>query len=184
MKKILFGVFISLFLIACNNKEDDKTASANSTSTETTDSKKTADETLPMSEADGVRNGLTAFSKGDIDGMTADYADTCFLLWSSMDSIRGKNAIKEYYVARWKLIDSFSYSDHILVPLKVNMQQSMFAPTGKWILAWSFAHVKYKNGKKLDLWVHNVYHYNSANKIDFVGQYLDRHPIMEATKGM
>ena len=137
-----------------------------------------------MSEADGVKSGLAAFSRGDIDGMTADYADTCFMLWSGMDSLRGKKAIKDYYVGRWKLIDSLNYSDHILVPLKVDMQQSQFAPTGKWILAWSFAHVKYKNGKRLDLWVHNVYHYNDANKIDFVGQYLDRAPIMAATKGM
>jgi hypothetical protein len=70
------------------------------------------------------------------------------------------------------------------VPLQVNMQQSMYAPVGKWVLAWTFAHVKYKNGKKLDFWVHNVYHYNSANKIDFVGQYMDRRPIMEAAKSI
>jgi hypothetical protein len=137
-----------------------------------------------MSETEGVKRGLTAFSKGDIEGMTADYADTVFQLWSNLDSLRGKTAVQDYYKARWKLIDSINYSDHILVPLNVNVQQSPFAPPGKWILAWSFAHVKYKNGKKLDLWVHNVYHYNSANKIDFVGQYLDRQPIVEATKGM
>jgi len=184
MKKIFFGAFVLLFFIACNNKEEENTTSANSTSTATAETKKTADELLSMSETEGVKNSLTAFSKGDLDGMTADYADTCFMLWSSMDSLRGKNAIKSYYAGRWKMIDSITYSDHILVPLKMNVQQSMFAPTGKWVLAWSFAHVKYKNGKRLDLWVHNVYHYNSANKIDFVGQYLDRHPIMEAKKGM
>ena len=182
MKKILLGVFISAFLIACNDKPEEKTESA--TSTATADTKSTADELLPMSETDAVKNSLTAFSKGDLETFTAGFEDTCLLLWSSLDSIRGKQAIKDYYAARWKLIDSLNYSDHVLVPLKVNMQQSMFAPTGKWILAWSFAHVKYKNGKKLDLWVHNVYHYNSANKIDFVGQYLDRQPIMEVTKGM
>jgi len=183
MKKILLGVFISVFIISCADKAEENTATATTTAA-TDDTKKGGDEILSMSETDGVRKGLAAFSKGDIDGMTADYADTCFLLWSSMDSIRGKKGIKDYYVARWKLIDSINYSDHILVPLQVNVQQSAFAPTGKWILAWSFAHVKYKNGKKLDLWVHNVYHYNSANQIDFVGQYLDRAPILEATKGM
>ena len=182
MKKILLGVIISVFIIACGDKTDEQTSSA--TSSASTDQKKGGDEILAMSETDAIRNSLNAFSKGDLDGMTADYADTCFVLWSSLDSLRGKQAVKDYYTARWKLIDSINYSDHILVPLQVNVQQSAFAPTGKWILAWSFAHVKYKNGKKLDLWVHNVYHYNSANKIDFVGQYLDRVPIMAATKGM
>ena len=182
MKKILLGVFISVFLISCANKAEENATPATTTAAD--DTKKGGDELLPMSETDGIKNSLAAFSRGDLDGMTAGYADTCFMLWSSMDSLRGKNAIKNYYAGRWKMIDSIIYSDHILVPLKMNVQQSMFAPTGKWVLAWSFAHVKYKNGKRLDLWVHNVYHYNSANKIDFVGQYLDRHPIMEATKGM
>jgi hypothetical protein len=182
MKKILFGVFISAILIACNDKTEEKTGSTEATVS--ADDKNTGDELLAMSETDGVKKGLIAFSKGDIDGMTADYVDTVFQLWSGLDSLRGKKAVQDYYKARWALIDSLNFSEFILVPLKVNMQQSQFAPTGKWVLAWSFAHVKYKNGKKLDFWVHNVYHYNSANQIDFVGQYLDRHPIMEATKGM
>jgi len=183
MKKILFGAFISVFLISCADKAEENTTPATTTAV-ADDTKKGGDEVLPMSETDGIKKSLTAFSNGDIDGMTADYADTVFMLWSSMDTLRGKTAIQDYYKARWKLIDSINYSDHILVPLKVNTQQSMYAPTGKWILAWSFAHVKYKNGKKLDLWVHNVYHYNDAGKIGFIGQYLDRQPITAATKGM
>lgn len=182
MKKILFGVFISVFIISCADKAEESTAAATTTATD--DTKKGGDEILPMSETEGVKKGLIAFSKGDIDGMTADYADTAFYLWSALDSLRGKKAIQDYYKGRWALIDSLNFSDFILVPLKANLQQSMYAPTGKWILAWAFAHVKYKNGKKLDMWIHNVYHYNSADKIDFVGQYMDRQPILEATKGM
>lgn len=182
MKKILFGVFVSIFIISCADKAEENTSSATTTAAD--DTHKGGDEILPMSETEGVKKGLIAFSKGDIDGMTADYADTAFYLWSALDSLRGKKAIQDYYKARWALIDSLNFSEFILVPLKANIQQSMFAPTGKWILAWALAHVKYKNGKKINFWVHNVYHYNSANKIDFVGQYLDRHPILEATKGM
>lgn len=182
MKKFLFGVFISAFLLSCSDeKKDEATASTEATTTTSPEPKKTGDEILDMSETDGVKKGLTAFSQGDIEGMTADYADTVFQLWSGLDSLRGKKAVQDYYKSRWALIDSLNFSDHILVPLKANVQQSMYAPTGKWILAWSFAHVKYKNGKKIDFWVHNVYHYNDANKIDFVGQYLDRDPIMKAT---
>lgn len=182
MKKILFGVFVSVFFISCADKAEEKPApEATLTSADT---KETGDELLAMSETEGVKKGLIAFSKGDIEGMTAEYADTVRQLWSSLDSLVGKKAIQDYYTARWKLIDSLNFSDYIIVPLKMGVQQTPIVQTGKWILAWSFAHVKYKNGKKLDFWVHNAYHYNSAGKIDFVGQYLDRHPIMEATKGM
>src|SRR4026207_1052967 len=143
MKKILLGVFISVFIISCADKAEENTATATTTAA-TDDTKKGGDEVLPMSETDAIKKSLTAFSNGDMDGMTADYADTCFMLWSNLDSIRGKQAIKDYYVGRWKLIDSINYSEHILVPLKVNLQQSQYAPTGKWIFAWSLAHVKYK----------------------------------------
>ena len=184
MKKILFVVFICVFLFACNEKAEETTDSTNATSTATADANKTTDEILPMSETEAVKRSIMAFTTGDVDGMTADYADTVLYLWSSLDSIRGKQKVQEYYKGRWALIDSLSYSEFILVPLKVNMQQSMFAPTGKWVLAWTLTHVKYKNGKKLNFWVHNVYHYNSANKIDFVGQYIDRLPIMGAAKSV
>ncbi len=180
MKRILSGVLISVFMFACSNeKNEEKPATATSS-----DTPKNADELMVMSETDGVKNGLMAFSKGDIDGMTADYADDARQLWSSGDSLVGKKAIQDYYKGRWQIIDSLNFSEFILVPLKVNMQQSQYAPTGKWVLAWSLAHVKYKNSKKLDFWVHSVYHYNDAGKVDFIGQYLDRHPIMEATKDL
>ena len=182
MKKFLFGVFISAFLLGCSNEKKEE-ATASTEPTTAPEPPKAGDEILDMSETEGVKKGLLAFSKGDIEGMTADYADTVFHLWSSLDSLRGKKAVQDYYKSRWALIDSLNFSEHILLPLKANVRQSMSTPIGKWILAWSFAHVKYKNGKKLDFWVHNVYHYNDANKIDIVGQYLDREPITKATKG-
>lgn len=182
MKKFILGILISTLLFSCKeNKEE--TAAASSPTTLASE-QKDGDQVLAMSEADGVRRAMQAFTQGDIDGMAAEYADTVKYLWSGLDSLRGKTAVQDYYKGRWALIDSLNYSDIILVPLKTTMQQSKYAPTGKWILAWAFAHVKYKNGKKLDFWFHNVYHYNTDNKIDFVGQYIDRHPLIEATKGL
>jgi ketosteroid isomerase-like protein len=184
MKKIIFGVFISAFLFACNNEKKDDKSATDATATTASADKKAGDELLDMSEGEAVKNALNAFSKGDIVAMTANYADDVRYQWSGGDSLVGKKAVQDYYKGRWNLIDSLNFSDHIVLPVKVNMQQSPAAPTGKWVLHWAFAHVKYKNGKKLDFWVHNVNHYNDAGKIDFVGQYLDRHPIMEATTGL
>jgi SnoaL-like domain len=137
-----------------------------------------------MSEADGAKASYAAFAKGDIDGMTADYDDNILYTWSGGDSLRGKKAVADYYKGRWELIKSLSFTDHIVLPIKVKVQQSPAAPLGKWVLHWAMVHVEYKNGKKLNFWVHNVNHYNDAGKVDFVGQYLDRSPLIEATKDL
>jgi hypothetical protein len=183
MKKFLFGVFISVFFISCNDKAEEKTTSE--TSAPTTETKKPATEILDLSEADGVKAGLAAFTKGDVDGMTAGFDDNVRYYFSGGDSLIGKQAVKDYYNGRWKLIDSLMYSEQIYLPIRINESQSpQYATVGKWILTWGFAHVKYKNNKRLSFWVHTDYYYNDAGKVATVVQYLDRHPIMEATKGM
>lgn len=180
MKRILSGVFISVFIFACSNeKKTDEPA------TVAASDKKPATEMLDLSEADGIKAAFTAFSKGDVDGMTALYDDNVRQIWSSGDSLVGKQAVKDYYMGRWKLIDSLNFSEMIVLPIRVNESQSpQYATLGKWVLAWTFSHVKYKNGKKLDFWVHTDYHFDDAGKINTVVQYIDRHPIMEATKDL
>jgi hypothetical protein len=117
--------------------------------------------------------------------MTANYDDNARFLWSGGDSAVGKAAIMDYWKGRWKLIDSLNFSDIILLPVKINESQSpQYATPGKWVLAWTFSHVKYKNGKTLHFWVHTDYHYNDAGKIDATIQYIDRQPIVEATKDL
>ena len=182
MRKFFFGVICSLLIIACNDKKDKPAATNATTASPAADGKKSYGELLDMSEADAAKAGMVAFAKGDIDGMTANYDDNILYRWSSGDSLNGKQAVADYYKGRWALIDSFSYSDQIFLPVMVREQQSPYQRLGKWVLSWSFAHVKYKNGKKLDFWIHGVSHYNEAGKVDYIGQYLDRHPIIEATK--
>jgi len=185
MKKILLGIFVSTWLIACNDKKaEEKTASATSSET-SAETKKAATEVLDLSEADQVKVGLASFAKGDIDGMTASFDDNVRYLFSGGDSLIGKQAVKDYFIGRWKIIDSFMYSENILLPIKINESQSpKYASVGKWVLAWSFAHVKYKNGKWLHFWLHTDYHYNDAGKINTIVQYIDRRPIWEAAKDL
>ena len=179
MKKFLFGVFISTFMIGCENEKKEDNSSATATSSET---KKSGDEILPLAEGDWVKTSLAAFAKGDVEGMTANYEDTVFFLWSNLDSTRGKKAVQDFFKSRWALLDSVTYSDFIILPINTVVQQSAFAPTGKWTLAWFFTHAKYKTGKKLDFWIHNVFHHTSSGKVDFVGQYMDMAPIYAASK--
>jgi hypothetical protein len=186
MKKIFMLATCCTLLFACNNekKDDGKMDDGNKTTMSSGD-KKPATELLDLSAADPLKKSFAAFSKADINGMSADYDDNIRYTWSSGDSLIGKQAVKDYYTGRWKLIDSLSVSNEIVLPIQVNeSQQPQYAPAGKWVLYWAMVNVKYKNGKKIVFWMHNVNHMNDAGKIDFIGQYIDRHQIMEATKDL
>lgn len=178
MKHVLSVLLVALFTIACNEKATEPASS------EAAPAAKPALEILDMSLADGVKNAYAAFETGNIDGFTEPYDDNVRFIWSAGDSLIGKQAVKDYYTGRWKLIKSLKFTEHIFTPLQVNETQSQYAPTGKWLLHWALANVTYKNDKSLTFWVHNVNHFNDAGKIDFIGQYIDRLPLMEATKGL
>jgi len=184
MKKNLILAASCLILFACSNKKEDKKTDDVKT-TMSTDGKKPPAELLDLGVAAPVANALAAFSKGDLDGMVANYDDNIKYQWSNGDSLLGKQAVKDYYAGRWKLIESLSFSKEIKLPVQVNeSQQPDAAPPGTWVLYWVMTHVKYKNGKELNFWQHSVNHLNDAGKIDYVGQYIDRYPIMEATKDL
>ena len=186
MKKIFFGVIVSALLIACNNeKPAEEAASTSSDAKSASGDKKPATEVLDISEADGVKAGFAAFTKKDVEGMTANYDDNIRYHFSGGDSLVGKQATKDYWTGRMNIIDSINYSEQIVLPIKINKSQSpKYEVVGKWVLAWNFTHVKYKNGKTLHFWVHTDFHYNDAGKVDIVVQYVDRHPIFEATKDL
>lgn len=185
MKKFLLGVMVSAFLVSCNSeKKDDTTKAADSTTAASAGDKKPASELLDLSAGESVKQSFEAFARGDIDAMTANFADTLLYSWSSGDSLRGKKAVADYYKSRRNLIDSVSVAEPIVLPIQVNESQSKYAPTGKWVLYWAMLNVKYKNGKKISFWMHNVNHFNEAGKVDYVGQYIDRGQIAAATAGM
>ena len=105
-------------------------------------------------------------------------------VWSGGDSLVGKQAVKDYYLGRWKLLESVSFSNDIFLPVQVNVSPNGAAPAGKWMLHWVQVDAKYKNGKAITFWLHNASHYGENGKVDYVAQYIDRLPLMEATKGM
>jgi ketosteroid isomerase-like protein len=183
MKNVLKLCFICIIFFACNaDTKEAATEPAAEPAAAEAEKKPAYSELLDMSVAEPAKKGLQAFAAGDIDGMTAEYADNIRYTWSSGDSLIGKQAVKDYYTKRRALIDSITYSDYVFLPVQVNEVQTPYAPAGKWVLYWAFAHVKYKNGKKLNFWLHQVNHYNDAGKIDLASQYIDRAPIMAASK--
>ena len=183
MKKLLFGVFLSALIIGCNNEKTEEQPSEKKVTEEV--AKKPATEILDLSEANGVKAGFAALSNKDIPGFTADYDENVKHFFSGGDSLIGKTAVSDYWNGRMKLIDSLNFSETILLPIRINESQSpQYATPGKWVMSWNFSHVKYKNGKTIHFWVHTDFHYDDAGKINTIVQYIDRAPILEATKGM
>ncbi len=183
MKQIFMGLALSVFLLACNNeKKDDQPADGGTTVS--SDGKTPDSELLDVSEGDIVKNSFNALSKGDIDAMTANFADTIRYNWSNGDSLVGKKAVVDYWTSRKGILDSLSFSEEIILPVQVNKPQAESVSPGKWILYWSMVNVKYKNGKKLTFWSHSVNHLNKDGKVDFISIYQDRAPIIEATKDL
>jgi hypothetical protein len=180
MKKILLAFIVSSLLFACSNEKKDE----EKTSPMTSDTKPPVEILWDSTLTQSVAASMTAFENADIDGFTADYDDNAKFYWSGGDSLIGKQAIKDYYTNRWKLITSLKFSNHIFLPIIAHEAPTPDVAGGKWMLHWYQVNVEYKNGKKISFWAHNASHYNDAGKIDNATQYIDRMPLMEATKDM
>ncbi len=127
------------------------------------------------------KSTLHQFASGDIDGWVNGFADSATFHWSSGDSLKGKAAIANYWKdRRAKVIDSIVVSNDIWFPIKINTPQKGPDMPGIWVLNWHQVNVKFKNGKRLGFWVHTDTHYNNADKIDVLVQYIDRAPINKA----
>ena len=182
MKKIISVIFIAAFLFACNEEKKDETASA-----EVKSDKPMAPVELIMDSnfVAATQATMAAFQSKDIEGYTANMDDNIKFRWSGGDSLVGKQAVKDYYTGRFNIIETISFSNPIFLPVMANQSPNGgVTAAGKWMLNWYMVNVKYKNGKALGFWVHNAMHFNAAGKIDESAQYIDRHPIMEATKDL
>lgn len=183
MKKMFFGALIASFLVSCANDPKTDNTSTTEIGSDTSQKMPAKMELLGDELNAGAIASWDAFSKGDIDGFAANFDENARMSFSGGDSLVGKKAIIDYYKGRWKIIDSIKFSRQIWLPVKSN-EMPENVPTGKWLLSWQQIDVKYKNAKKLSFWAHNANHYNDAGKVDMVVQYMDRQPIVEATKGL
>lgn len=179
MKHLFSWAVASLFLLACNdNKQAEAVTEAPAAATATPGPAEFAD--ARYSEIG--KKATTALGAGNIDGWMADFADNAVYLFNNGDSIAGKPAITEYWrKRRTEVIDSLQFTNSIWLPVKVNQPQSIEAP-GVWLLSWYQVDVRYKTGKRITQWMHTDMHFDANDKIDRVIMYLDRAPILAATK--
>jgi len=127
------------------------------------------------------KQGIASLSAGDVDGWMSAFADNAVYVWSSGDSLVGKQAITDYWKDRRNnIIDSLTFTNDVWLPIKVNEPQQSVVARGVWLLCWYQVATKYKNGKKIGMWIHTDLHFNESDKIDRAIQYLDRAPINAA----
>lgn len=178
MKKLMFlALCLSLFA-ACTHevRHEQKTEAA------VVETKPQPAEFADAKYAEIGKKMFAALSSGDMPGYLVNYADNAVYQWNNGDSLAGKPAISEYWTKRrMELIESLTFSNEIWLPIKVNQPQSVEAP-GVWLLGWYQVAAKYKTGKTMGQWMHIDLHFDVADKIDRVIQYVDRVPINEAMK--
>ena len=181
MKKIFTLAAGFCFLLACNSKPADSTASATDSAKVVADTTTKPVEIADSKYMDWGKKDLAALASGDVDSWMNSYADNAVYIWSAGDSLSGKAAIAKYWKdRRANVIDTISFPTAIFLPIKINQPQQGPDLKGNWLLGWHLTVVKYKTGKHLAFWVHVDNHYNSDGKIDRTIEYIDKAPINKA----
>lgn len=177
MKNFLLGTICFAMLLSCNNETKH---SEERVAGETTKNPRPV-EFADQKYVDMGKKALDQFASGDIDSWVSNFADNAIYRWSAGDSLAGKEAITKYWKdRRMNVIDSIRFTNDIWLPVTVNQPQASEAK-GIWLLNWYQVNVKFKTGQRLSFWVHSDIHYNNANQIDELIQYIDRAPINAAT---
>ena len=181
MKKLLFPIAMIIFLVACQDQAETSEPLEGRGDTTAVSGQPMPSEFADPKYMDMGKQLMQQFADENIDAYGEQFADNAVYLWSSGDSLTGKQAIVNYWKQRFtNVIDTIQMSNDIWLPIKVNQPQQGPDMPGVWLIGWHQVNVKYKNGKELQFWVHTDYHYNESDKIDRAIQYLDRAPINAA----
>lgn len=181
MRKFFIAFLITGLFISCKDKKAE--APKDETMVKTAASKEES-KTFEFADEKYIAWGKQRqqqFQDGDIDTWAGQFADNAVYLWSSGDSLAGRQAIIDYWKNRRKnVIQSVQFSNDIWLPMKVIKPQKGPDLPGVWLLSWYQVNATYKNGKSLQFWVHADLHFNNDDKVDRYIQYIDRAPINAA----
>ncbi|MGZ3853837.1 MAG: hypothetical protein ACXVBX_13660, partial [Flavisolibacter sp.] len=97
MKKVFYCLFLSGFLLSCNNS---KTEADKPMVKDASDTKPPQSEMADAKYSDMGRQMMQKFESGDIDSWGNMFADNAVYLWSAGDSVAGKKAITDYWKNR------------------------------------------------------------------------------------
>lgn len=181
MKNLLFlftGTLVWI-LMSCAQPKADGPAAAEGAATDT--SAQAPAEFADPKYTEIGKSAFAAMAAGDMATWSNLYADDAVYRWNNGDSLSGKAAISEWWTKRrMETIDSISFSEQIFLPVKVNKPQATES-AGTWLLSWYRVDSKYKNGKRMNQWMHMVMHFDANDKIDQAILYRDNALILAAT---
>jgi len=182
MKKIISALILSACIWGCNNEKSNEVQAPAAAADKAPAPVELLNDSVMVNNS---KAAFAAFENKDIEAYTANMDEKVMFRWSGCDSLAGKQAVKDYYLGRFAIIRQIKFSEHILLPLKANVSPNGgVTSTGKWMLSWYRTDVTYTNNKSITFWAHNAQHYNDAGKIDQMVQYIDRLPILEASKDL
>lgn len=170
MKNLWTVLLFSVLLQSCTQKQDNLT-------------QLTKKSTKGIELADSIyiekgKKSMDDFASGNIENWVSGFSDSVVYLWSSGDSIKGKEELLKYWTARrTNVIENYKYDNDFWLPIKVTSNQKGLQMNGIWLFSWFEATIKYKNGKATTLKIHNDYHFDSSDKIDRIVHYVDREQI-------
>jgi hypothetical protein len=151
------------------------------TATTTTDSKPMPSEFADPKYMEMGKQMMKRFEEGNMDAYGDYFADNAVYQWSSGDSLAGKKAIVDYWKNRFSnVVQSVKLTNDIWLPIKVNVSQKGPDVPGVWLISWQQVNATYKNGKSLQFWVHQDFHYDKNDKVERLIMYMDRAPINAA----
>ncbi len=123
------------------------------------------------------KKSIEDLAHGNIDNFLNALADNAVYKWNNGDSLVGKESIATYWRDRRKnVIDTITFTNDIWLTVKAN-ESAKNVESGVYLLGWFDTSITYKTRKIVNISIHNVYHFDDNDKIDFVLQYLDRAPI-------
>ncbi len=179
MKNLVFLIIASLFIVACGQTQEEAPPAQEVVSVEPAPVLGvlvTEEKYVPE-----LRNAMEAMGQGDIGAFTSVMSDDVVYMFNHLDSLVGKQAVNDWWQDRFDNdLQSVSFSQNIWLSLDVEEPRYPTVQPGDYVMLWTLVTGTYSTGKTMTQFIHIVYHFNDAGKVDRVTQFVDRVPIMEA----
>lgn len=136
-----------------------------------------------MKYIETVRRNDIMFQNGNFVGWSKMFANDIIMQWSSGETIKGKQAVIDYWTGRWNtMVESITHENNIFLP--VRMKESLLPGAklpGVWLAQWTQHVTRYKNGKTVTGMIHADYHFNDDDLVDRFILYQDMAPTLAVT---
>lgn len=178
MKKLIFGLAISVTIMACN--EPSKTETSASTSNEASASASNDMKALYEKNLSTLQTGISAFEKEDINGWAATIADSARWTSPAYGAVEGKKEDwKKSLEAYMADFDNLKLVNANFLP-GIDSSTHEFDGSVRYYGEWEAVH---KSGVKTKINFYGTYDFNKDNKAISGSDFFDVGGLMNAVSG-